>query len=407
MRSFEASMPRDYHSPSSIELGLRCDAAWARTYIDGVREPPVEWNDPDADPRQRAAGLGTATHAILEDHYQFAPAEVMGARWDEKPGQLALALLTHAPPRGPGIVAEGGVMFEWAGITWKGLIDLVDETAPGTGAPIVYDWKTTSNIASWAKDRTTLEADVAASVYAVRTAQRLDLRERVPCRWVYAQTKGPTTTRPVDFVMQLDQAKRTLDRAADEARRLDAIESFDTAKKNPLACRAFGAICMHHVSRGGPCSPGASERVSLGARLVQIRKGRNMSEVGSTQVKESAASRFARRAQAPVETTGTVGEVPAEGASVTESPAAAKPERAPRTPVETKPKAVSTTARGATVVKLASEFAQADAAADKAQAAFEAADRAREEAREASDKADTARDQAKAALEAALSGSVS
>jgi hypothetical protein len=395
-------MPRDYHSPSSIELGLRCDAAWARTYIDGVKDPDREWDDATADPRQRAAGLGKAAHAILEDHYQFAPAEVMGARWDEKPGQLALALLTHAPQRGPGIVAEGEVMFEWAGITWKGMIDLVDETAPGTGAPIVYDWKTTSNIASWAKDRTTLEADVAASVYAVRTAQRLHLSRSVPCRWVYAQTKGAMTTRPVDFVMQLDQAKRTLDRAADEARRLDAIESFDTAKKNPLACRAFGAICMHHVSRGGPCSPGASERVSLGARLVQIRKGRNMSDVGSTQVKESAASRFARRAQTTVETTGTASEVPAE---VTEAPAKPPRERAPRAPAEAK--VTSTTARGATVVKLASEFAQADAAADKANAALDAAIEAREEAGRAFDTANEARDQAKAALEAALSEVVS
>lgn len=394
-------MPRDYHSPSSIELGWRCDAAWARTYIDGVREPPVEWNDPNADPRQRAAGLGTATHTVLEDHYQFAPAEVMGARWDEKPGQLALALLTHAPQRGPGIVAEGEVMFEWAGITWKGLIDLVDER--GGPGPVVYDWKTTSNIASWAKDRATLEADVAASVYAVRTAQRLHLSGSVPCRWVYAQTKGAMTTRPVDFTMQLDQAKRTLDRAADEARRLDAIESFDTARKNPLACRAFGAICMHHVSRGGPCSPGASERVSLGARLIQIRKGRNMSE--ASQVKEGARSRFAKGTSTPAVESPSV--EPSGEAATTPAETTARPARTPaatRTPAAERPAKVQSTPHGATVIEAAQAYAAADLKFEQAKAEEAKAEEAHNLAVDAFNAAQATRDEARKALTAATAG---
>jgi hypothetical protein len=274
----------------------------------------------------------------------------------------------------------------------------VDER--GTG-PIVYDWKTTSSIASWAKDAATLAVDVAASLYAMRTAERLGLLGPVPCRWVYAQTKGPMTTRPVDFEIVPDVARRTLDAAAAEARRLDAITSFETAKKNPLACRAFGAICLHHVSRGGPCSPGQAERISLGARLVQIRKGRTMT-TETSKVQDAARSRFARNVAANAESADGSPVVEAAGEAAPAETTARQP-REPRTPRAAAPKATLTT-RGETVRKLADEFAIADAACEKAHAEVDALDAAMAKAGAAFDDARDARNKAQAALSAALAG---
>ena len=38
-------MPRAYHSPSSIDLGRRCEYAWALCYIAKLREPDVDYRD--------------------------------------------------------------------------------------------------------------------------------------------------------------------------------------------------------------------------------------------------------------------------------------------------------------------------------------------------------------------------
>lgn len=326
--------PRDYHSPSSLSTGKACALAWWYEYREGRRSPHVTWADIVAGKpyakRQRAAALGVEVHERFEAWYRGE-----SFRGDDLPGLVALSgvhLLPH-PTRCSTIYSEGSVGLEPMpsgvsehapatralvhGVWMAGKRDLVvhspEELARleivGDGSWVLYDYKSTSSIAKWAKSAEQLREDVAANLYAWDTCMQLDLR-RIPCRWLYLETGQTRRALPVDFVIERDEALQRLAAPAQLARELDAMQSVDDAEPNTLSCGNYGG-CPHHATAGGPCRA----RRATGA-LIQSRLKRNESSMTDLKAKFAAAK--AKRAAALAATKGPAVEEPSDAPDIEE-----------------------------------------------------------------------------------------
>lgn len=283
-------MGRLYHSASSLSLGRRCPRAYYFQYVRGIREPRVlwpdiahyvaasdgkTWHDPK-DPaksvpsRARSTALGTEMHARHEGRYRGTPVD-----WHDLPGQIALSGLhflpqpdravvrTEAPIGDAAIVGPTEdhappVGFRVAGILWAGYRDLVayapDEHAR-LGIPyqhVLYDYKSSSDIARYALTPDALRIDFAANLYALATMTELDLAS-IPARWVYFETKRRRYAEPRDAVISRNGAFAIVAEGSEHARELDAITDEASTTPNTEACGDYGG-CPHHHSAGGPCS---------------------------------------------------------------------------------------------------------------------------------------------------------
>lgn len=279
-------MTRDAHSASSIELGTRCARAWAYRYLDGLKPPEVPWAEIAAGApctsRQRSLAFGKALHAAIEAYYRGREPD-----WSSEPGRAAALGLGYLPdPTRCGVVEverpigwSRGVpcpptatptdaSIEIAGVRWRGARDLLLApdagerahvrlpVAPPGAAPLVpvvlVDHKSSTDVTRWARTPADLATDLQASVYALDVI-RVHGGHAVQCRWLYYPRRGPRVALPVDFVVARESAAAVVAAAADTARRLDAIESSDTATPNPSACHDYGG-CEYHASAGGPCT---------------------------------------------------------------------------------------------------------------------------------------------------------
>lgn len=258
-------MPRLYHSPSSLEIGRRCERAWAYRYIAGIRDSEVTWIDVELGkpytPRQRSTALGKAGHSLFESYWRGGKVD-----WTSFPGQIAASGLGYLPWAGKGTphpelqignvptgLTEGEgapLRIELFDTWWAGSRDLVWQDLAGDWS--LWDYKTTPSIARYAKTPDDLQRDLQCNLYALVTMLEHDLTE-LPCTWLYLETKSVRRAAPVRITISLANAERVVQSWVPIARRLDAIESVEAAAPNPDACAAYGG-CPHHVSQGGPCT---------------------------------------------------------------------------------------------------------------------------------------------------------
>lgn len=412
-------MPRPYHSPSSIALGMRCQRAWAYHYIANLREPYMAWREDMALPRwdhgkgkfiledgtlvtaaQRGAALGGVMHEVGERYldprrgvpdWASFPGQVFqsGTRHLPRPERIKSVLIESAIGREPlakrpgkprhdrepthAITIHGG---KWAGYR-DALIDAPEEwhrLGLHTERPVIVDYKSTSNIAARALTPDELSTDVQASIYAIDYCEATG-DNAAAMRWIYFEAKKIRRSLPVDTIITLASAYGTLSHCADLARELDTLTRVEDAPQNPDACNDYGdperINCRFHRVNGGPCNARRPNRFAP----VQIKKKEEIQMAMTAEQKaEFAAKKAAQAAKANTATNEakseeTEGEeteetetAPAKSKAVTPKPAAG--------PKATKPAEGST---AATVAALAGELAAIDKSRDQVLAKIRAA----------------------------------
>ena len=393
---------RAYHSPSSIALARRCERAWAGVYLEGRRDPRIAYEEctKDTPSRIRASSLGVAVHAVLERY-------VRGERPDwfaSLPAQVALSGLHHMPnpalipagrsfpeePIGDVPLPPGGeahappVAMRHAGILWAGYRDWL--VAPptrelarlGVIAPdgwVLYDYKSTSDIARWALTPAKLASDVQASLYALDVSALIGGVRLVPARWLYLETKAVRRSHPVDALIEISHAQDTIGPCAELARKLDTLASAEDAQPNPLACSDYGPPgknnCPHARVNGGTCDA----KRSLATLIKLNQKPKKETQVMPMDPETKArfdAARAAVKSDAdePAQAAASRrGRPPAQPAA--EAPAtaeAAAPAAAPRqrrvAASSPPPAEAAPLSQAATLANLAGELAAVDAARD-------------------------------------------
>jgi hypothetical protein len=366
-------MPRDYHSPSSIELADKCRKAWGLRYITGLRYGEQPWQ-PDAAfaaafvwpdwvdvkyvkaqtekdrsgrtlaerliAHQRSSAFGKAMHAIGEGWYHGEAVD-----WHSEPGKVFLSgahLLPHPERVHPGGLRieepigtvpyisrhRGGTrLLEVGGIRFMGFIDLEvyphEKESARLGLPpgwAVIDYKSTKDF-KWAKTPEDLQKDAQASLYAY--AHAISTRsngDTPPQRWVYFLTSGARKARAVDVWPEAREAEARVHLMVEQAKRLDTLETIDQCMPNPSACPEYGG-CEFHVTKGGPCN---AER-RLGAAVNQVVKLQLKKDIPMEQAQTPAQNRFAQLAAARRAQQGLTPAAPAP------APAAPAPAPAPAT----------------------------------------------------------------------------
>ncbi len=345
-------MTRPYHSPSSIALGAACHYAWARQYVDDVRDPNIAWREEYTElkwdhglglfvlPRtgeritaaQRGSALGLGLHATAERWYEPARGE---PDWSWFPG-LVLASGKHLLPEPSAIKrvrieqqigtealpADGRPAREGApthtltvaGIKWAGFVDLEAEGGDelerlGIVAPdglAVIDYKSTSSIDKHALTPSELLANPQGALYAIAVGSRRGLRS-VPERWVYFESKKIRRALAIDVTAELSRAHDVIGPCADLARTLDMISHSADAPKNPAksvtengvtipACNLYGPPdrinCRHHQTNGGTCD---YQGRRFGSVVHQISKKKEI--VNMTTPEEKKAAFEAKKAE--------------------------------------------------------------------------------------------------------------
>jgi hypothetical protein len=368
--------------------------------------------------KQRGAALGTAGHATFESWYDGKPVD-----WASPVGRLCASAAHLLPmpdrcgladveaPIGFGMIAVNADKPDkpqWAmresGILWTGYRDLTayqsgDELRRlGIDADVtLFDYKFKSDLEKYALTPDELLDDTQCALY-VCDVSRLTGALEVSARWVQIETKWMHQQGfrpfaiPCDVVMPVSRAVDIIGRAADKARRLDALACAADATPNLDACCDFsgqpGVIgCSYHHTKGGPCNV----RLSSGKLIQLAARKEKESHMGIDPALRAKFEKHiaARKATAPVET-APVATAPVETAPVATAPVATAPTITttrikPRAPRVTAPAAVETPAvsvsapatpiAGSKVAALSELLAQLDAqeiARNSAQAAVDA-----------------------------------
>lgn len=332
--TLRGSMARLYHSASSDALGRRCERAWFFKYVARITEPRVAWadiahyvagrdgktwHDPaDASrtvaSRDRSTALGTEMHARLEARYRGRPVD-----WHDLPGSIALSGLHFLPeparaqtlvehPIGQAAIVGATedhappVGFRVAGVLWAGYRDLVarapeeHERLKIPSPLVLYDYKSSSDIARYALSSDALRTDFAANLYALATCEEFGL-DAVPARWVYFETKRRRYAEPRDAVITRSSAFGIVAAGSERARALDRIEREDQATPNLAACDDYGG-CPYRQDLGGPCRAQRSFGQLMQARV--IKKDGNMAlPAGITQLAQPSPANGAGPQFAP------------------------------------------------------------------------------------------------------------
>lgn len=346
-------MTRPYHSPSSIALGQACHFAWARQYVDGVRDPNLAWREeftelkwdhglglfvlPSTGERvtaaQRGSALGLGLHATAERHFDpkrgepdwaWFPGQVLasGKHLLPEPSQIERVHIERQIGTDPIVRAKGHTPREGEpthtitveGVKWAGFIDLeADGHAElerlGINAPdgvAVLDYKSTSSIEKHAKTPSELLRDPQGALYAIAVGTRRGLRS-LPERWVYFESKKVRRSLAIDVMAELSRAHDVIGRCSDLARQLDMISCSADAPKNPAksvtengvtipACNLYGPPdrinCRHHQSNGGTCDYQGRRFGSVVHQISKKKEIRNM-----TTVEEKKAAFEAKKAE--------------------------------------------------------------------------------------------------------------
>lgn len=429
-------MTRPYHSPSSIALGAQCHYAWARQYVDGVRDPNIAWREEFLDLKwdhglglfvhpttgqrvtaaQRGSALGLGLHATAERWYDPKRGE---PDWHWFPG-LVLASGKHLLPEPTAIERvriEQQIGTEplpvddsreprdgapthtitVAGVRWAGFVDLEAQGGDelrrlGIAAPdgvAVLDYKSTSSIEKHAKTPAELLRDPQGALYAIAVGQRLGLRS-LPERWVYFESKKIRRALAIDVTAELSRAHDVIGPCADLARKLDMISCSADAPKNPAksvtengvtipACNLYGPPdrinCRHHQTNGGTCD---YQGRRFGSVVHHIKKKTEIATMTSEEKKaafEAKKAELAAKKAAAAAASSEAEEAKseeAEEAQGEEESVESKP-----TPVKPKPPGAKAKpaegSQAATIAALAAELAAVDKARDAVLAKLRAA----------------------------------
>lgn len=422
-------MPRPYHSPSSISLGLTCKHAWALSYVDGIRDPNLEWDDRYLDLKwdfgancfvmpvtgervtaaQRGSALGGGLHLTAERWYDptrgkpdwnWFPGQVLasGKHLLPEPSKIERVIIEQAigtiplPKRARRHERDPDVAIEVGGILWAGFVDNEahggDElkrlgiVAPDGVATI--DYKTSSNLEKYGLTRAELLKDPQAALYAINGCRKLGL-QAMPERWVYFETKKKRRAIAVDVNAELSRALDVIGPCADLARELDMITNSADAPKNsrPIqtelgpvaACNMYGPPdrinCRHHKVNGGSCNAWAPFRA-----LTQLSKKPEIKEAMADITAEERKAAFEKKKAemaAKKAAAGSAAPAPEPDASEPEAEGATEPEPtetpAPKTTTTAaapKPKASTTKPAEGSQAATISALALELAAADKA-----------------------------------------
>jgi hypothetical protein len=343
-------MPRLYHSPSSVSQ--ECDAAWAYTYIDKIRDPDIDYADiasgkikatfkPEGTGqctyKQRGAAVGKGGHDLL-DRY-FSGAESID--WRSVYGQVAhkgiqfyptvgaATFTTEMPIGDTPIPYPGGkppapdrptVGLECNGILWVGYRDLLVEDAAAELARLgipdprgegvaQLDHKFTSVIDKYALTAGALLDDVQANLYALDVYRFTGLR-RIPSRWVYHETQwlhnrlmsaADAYSEPRDALIEISRAEEVIGKASERARYLDTLTDSASAPRNLKICTKFagreGEIgCSFHVSNGGRCDARPHITVSNISRKITPMAAPGMNPEMAAKFEKMKADKLAAAA---------------------------------------------------------------------------------------------------------------
>jgi hypothetical protein len=195
--------------------------------------------------------LGSAVHAVLE-HYLSTGESI---RPTGRPAVLAAQLVPLLPDFSPFFSVEQKFQLETENFDWIGYIDLF---VPGT-IPTVYDHKTTSDIAKYAKTVELLTTDPQALLYAAAATTVLAPANSAAarCVWNYVQTGGRTgrgagRTKRVELTILRDDALRAIEGFDAEVAHylVPGFEKDEATKaaylQNPAACGMYGG-CPHRA----------------------------------------------------------------------------------------------------------------------------------------------------------------
>lgn len=223
--------PRWKVSPSQIKTWKECPRKWGFRYVDGMESPST-----------KAAALGSTVHSILESWLRD------GVPPDEstRAGKIAAGGLRFLPAPGEAEHVEWSMMFDFGGILFRGIVDLVFEDEAG---PVVSDHKTSSDPARWGLSPPEMPTDVQALTYSIGV---LDLTgaDAVGLQWTYFPTRGsPTNGFPVTARITKGTARENFETIVFPSARA-IVDTMDRHKRdgikandlpaNPAACGNFG-----------------------------------------------------------------------------------------------------------------------------------------------------------------------
>jgi hypothetical protein len=281
--------PREQTSPSALQTRAACQRSWGHTYLEGRREPSLEWSVAERIPepakaergcsalakdeaaalkrawnKVRRPALGHEAHALLAAWVtQHATPGVEGAwhppmawreiDWHSAAGRVAQPATGVLPdPRTLAAVhtelaAECEAPIDWIpgrDGPWPkmpGYYDLV--TVERVALPLstgahshrlryrLWDYKTTSSF-DWAKTEEELREDPQVLLYALHAMQTFDLQE-IECSWIYLLTDP--TKQPKSYVVSVTVTRAeaeaaVLELAHSAAEAIDQIRQFKAGR---------------------------------------------------------------------------------------------------------------------------------------------------------------------------------
>lgn len=344
--------PRAVFSPSQVEKADAdviyknfkgedesngCLAAWGYRYLDGLKEPEIEWADlpPDATPGMMARPFGKALHTQNENYYKGKPFDL-----SNEAGKRAHAgshLLPH-PTECRAVYTEQRLKIRTTPsdgsepIIWNGSKDLTADLLPNTRFTPgiwVFDYKSTKDFNAYQKDAYKLASDGQAQLYSLDVMVEYRIPQ-LPARWVYYASpacKGPARALPTDFVAKWETALPVVQRMTDKAAELRAYVTLYREKKiqvsdlpaQPLSCKSFGG-CPYGaghkvrgpndakgkatwVSKPGPCKKDVRYESEAHGGIILIGRLMNMTTqapaTGLSIAEKVAAATAAAQGSAP------------------------------------------------------------------------------------------------------------
>jgi hypothetical protein len=142
-------------------------------------------------------------------------------------------------PGTPNMVTERGMGLRLGDHYYRGFQDV----AIFGQLPIIYDWKSTSNIDQWSKSEEVLRTDNQVILYGLEIMINCN-SPIVQCNWVYFQTRGAVKTKKVSFILTAQECIPEILRIKQTSLEIQwARDHLYTALQlppNPTHCENYG-----------------------------------------------------------------------------------------------------------------------------------------------------------------------
>ena len=220
--------PFKWLSASQIGTYIDCKRKWGWRYLAGYR-----------DPAGSSAQVGSRVHEILEGYLTHGTPpnymevlELPNARGEKKtyePGRIAEAFLPFLPAPGPHLDIEAEFWHEY----YYGKVDVA--YLADTGAPVVMDHKTSSNIKLYAKTEEDLLGDTQAMIYADVAMEQTGAKEAYLV-WNYGSTSRPYEVKRVALKVLREHSRAVLESfapTAEEMQTLYKIKAYEEQTQPP------------------------------------------------------------------------------------------------------------------------------------------------------------------------------